>query len=185
LLAVRADATGIEMWAYGDGVFCIHFQDGSSEIFDLEWNKNIPFYPIYATTLGKQIELIDSFVAAHAEKEKPYINNWTKIDTEGKCDFRQCSNDIFYGIDGFRYGYFHEIKKIKSVSIFSDGVKLFLKNESESNRYNYIELIKQLTDFKSLTGDFVKRRVRKVMSGLEKEGYLPMDDFSMATILVN
>jgi hypothetical protein len=72
--------------------------------------------------------------------------------------------------------------ELQSVVICSDGAESFF---SGAEPYDQIAVIKEITSFKVWTGEFVKRRLSRLLSDFAKKGVEPLDDISCSAIHIN
>lgn len=186
LITVQRYKNFVEAQVFGDGVVVFRYEDGSLLIESFAWNDNTPFYPFYSAELGKSLGLLARFEQFHSKALFPLTRTTVKVSANGQvvtsryeCDMTEALKGISVLIELCT----SELQLV-SVTIFSDGVHQFVQKENETLSYDYIDLVKQCTDFKSLQGDFLKRRVRKVLANMEKQGYYPYDDFSAVSLLV-
>ena len=75
------------------------------------------------------------------------------------------------------------IKDIKSISLFSDGIDSFVDYNNQK-KIEKQDIIDKFTSFKTTSGEFVKRRLRRELDDLYKNRIFNTDDVSMSTILL-
>jgi hypothetical protein len=73
-----------------------------------------------------------------------------------------------------------DMDNIKSISLFTDGVKTLLPNSSNMPKKSMEYIIKELIRFPLTNGEFVNRRCMKFIK--IHQDYHFYDDFSMATL---
>jgi hypothetical protein len=158
----RNKVTDIEI--YNDG-FCIIKHENEIYVYRIYYQENWPYYLLYT----------------QSDLQYTKLNN-TKIVELAVLD----ENFEINSFDKFEYDYTHIFKyrlfntsNIKYVLIASDGIEQFKRK----NEYiPYIDIIKEICGFKSLAGEFLKRRMKTLMKDYEKEGIYPADDVSIGGI---
>lgn len=163
-----ADNLGIYATLYGDGVIVAAYKDGRITACRAEWDNNTPYYPMMS---DKQ-----SFIDYHKDNELPFKVETTSsynnsIWTEG-IDSAYTYYNINSGMKGInRYFFPYDMN---FVGIFSDGV-------CQISGVDWKDAVRELIAFKNPVGEFVKRRVIKMV----KNGYHPLDDLSCIALHVN
>jgi hypothetical protein len=79
--------------------------------------------------------------------------------------------------------YFEELyttTNIEWIALMSDGVHSF--QDANKKEIDYTTIVKTLTDFKTNTGDFVKRRLNRFTKECKKLQWTHYDDVSLAAI---
>ena len=157
----------------GDGAVAWKYPDGSVEMMLFDWGKpgqnNPPFYPAYA--------MFDPALAAFNE-------HYSEDSSEALYGIRHKmagSDTVLLGID------YHSLEEgiegirlpipneAVAVAVFTDGVTrvpgLFWGN-----------VIQELTAFKSMRGEFMKRRMLRFMEDYATSSSRPGDDLACAAI---
>jgi len=148
----------------GDGVIAVKNKSGILDILNLEYDNNAPMYYSY---LMNKVRLDKFEEVSKLKITRTSISDSIELKEEYECK----TNDIIikYNTD-----------EISSISLFSDGVKTF--RDKEGKEINYIEIVKQLTDFKNKNGEFVKKQLN-IFNRNNKE-LLHSDDFSFSAIII-
>lgn len=71
------------------------------------------------------------------------------------------------------------INNLEYILLVSDGLESFNNGFTD---IKFIELVKDLTDFKNVNGSFIERKVKRILKNYEKEGFYPSDDISVGGI---
>jgi len=147
----------IEINIHGDGSFFIEYIDGSYRWYNIHFPNNAPFYPNYY--LNKQ--RMENY------KSKNEVFILTSILENEECNIEIEESilkaDSFYDFD--------KPDKIKSIMISSDGLSSFGLSFDEAYQY--------FSSFKTKKGEFIKRRAKRALKELEKEGFTNFDDVSI------
>lgn len=171
LVAVLLDEEskqGVEV-IFGDGVIIHHHANGGLYVTNAEWPDNTPIYPSnHLFDLGAMASHIRYLIASGQRVKysvdigtnEPMVMNKSPLDIE---------KGFWRPIDA---------NHVTSISVCSDGIEQFAVEISAR------EVAEELTNFKNLAGNFVKRRCLKGLKTLADNGHVPIDDFSMATIYV-
>lgn len=160
----------------GDGA--VAFADKKSDIClsIFEWDRNMPFYPAYDE------DHYASFINAHGGDPSALAlirEDW-QFSLE-KNEYRT-GDKIFYSIeDGIRGITFpvsvEDINNLAYIAIFTDGVR-------QIDGIDFKSTVKELLSFKSLTGEFAKRRMIRFIQESRECGKGPVDDIAYAVIRV-
>ncbi len=166
---VNDDLVDVKIFGDGNLIFC--YGNDETYHYELKYSNNAPFYLSYYFDIDRQNQYIASLTSVSIKSEKLYFNN--KIEEE-----------IKYFNDAFDYTFTirdHQYKNLKYVCIASDGLSSFF-NKSTGENIPIDRVVKDVIAFKNHTGEFVKRRMYKLMKDYEKEGIVNYDDVSVAAI---
>lgn len=200
----------VSLFLYGDGNVIIKSDVvGESNYEETSWanseySNNRPFYPSYhaiKSRLNGYLNLCDS------EEGKYIVNIIYKIgmnDTLSSSKTTKKIKDSYHqSLDGRKVKHANTTFKesttpldfdtiiqthttestIKTVIITSDGLTTFTKKENgETLVYDSEKLIDKIADFKNFNGQFLHRRMNRVMKELHEEGYENFDDLSIGVI---
>jgi len=159
----------------GDGIILIEDSDGKNSIFDFEFNLNYPFYINYLINEECFEDFCNLTDPETKEKNSLYIKHYFDIkNNEYKLlEPKDNSNITLFEFD---------INDLNKISICSDGIK-YIKNDSNINCNKY-DFIKNLYDFKTTAGVFLKRSCFSLFESLEKKSFKNYDDISIGTFLI-
>lgn len=160
----------VHVYMYGDGSVVVNYNDGTYVIHTVTYPENAPDYIAYRlnprirsqyyTMVGRGgFNLQSSYVSEN------WCNNTTKEDTTSEYQ-----------------SFYFPIEKVSNITIFSDGIDSFRKTGEEYQEKIVIDYVKNLHNFKSYAGEFIKKRCKGFLREVNGLGYTNMDDFSMATI---
>jgi len=159
-----------------DSIYNIMFGDGSIIITDKEneisyfksisYDGNAPYYLSYLLDSERK-ELYDNSVKN--KKTEIYSNVFEKEEFINNATI----------ISHMQYA----LKNINSFFMTSDGIESFY-NYKTNERVPSIEIVKELINIKSKNGEFIKRRVRRMMEDLAKNNIYNSDDLSVCGFLV-
>jgi hypothetical protein len=155
----------------GDGVLAVEHKTGEIDIIKYEWDKNIPFYLAYRDNLTPFISAHGGDRNANKLFEEYYLYGSDKI--------LYCSNPYKYSINEGIQGISIPLTGgEKNIAIFTDGV-------TQIDQYDWREAVLAMLKFKTLDGEFAKRRAIREIKNSFKRGKGPQDDFSYAVIRVS
>jgi hypothetical protein len=158
----------------GDGVGAFVLADGSLQIFKADWAGNMPWYPAYVLR-GRE-----DFIAAHAQHADAFsVEKW--VSAPGDSSSLRWDETTSMSAASFPYEDGWEaqvVAPLRAVAVFSDGV-------CQVDGMSWQRVVLELLAFRSTAGDFVKRRVNRFLRDAEKIGRGPIDDISMACILID
>ena len=146
------------VYMYGDGT--ITYIDINDQVHnvDVNYSHNAPFYPSYLVDKARS----EQYRALSAEAYKTvHINNDCRDEGITIPTVIKLPTDI-----------------LKILMIASDGVSSFVNIESQEIIDMSIAT-KAFSDFKNTKGDFVKRKVKRVLKTMAKNGIVNGDDISI------
>jgi serine/threonine protein phosphatase PrpC len=153
---------------YGDGVSITKFKNGNIKISNICFEQGYPNYLSYRL-------------------DKARYENYKSINQiqkhEGYFNFESTDNYEF--IIDYLGGHYN-LNLIEWIILTSDGIHSFYKKDENGKRtsIDFLEIAKQLVDFKNFHGVFVERHVRSLIKRLEKQNIFHYDDFSVAGLYV-
>lgn len=161
----------------GDGIIAFLNKKGDVHMSCFEWNKNIPFYPAYAE------DHYASFVDAHGGKPNALAltrEDWKFLSEEKEY---KAVNKILYSIeDGMKGIIFpvsaKDIDDIAYIAVFTDGVR-------QVDGIEWKSVVMELMSFKSLAGEFAKRRMIRFIQNSREIGKGPIDDIGYSVIRIS
>ena len=169
---------------YGDGLIFV-VSNGESKLIEINFSSNMPFY--YAYTLNKRNS--DHYFKQN-EGEKKRIREIHFKDARFKEKKSENGTDIPFCEENYENTVhipkFFELieldsednsKGIEFIGISSDGLSSFI-NRSTRELVGLNTIIPQVFSFKSLAGEFLNRRMKRMVSDLSKESIFPSDDLS-------
>jgi hypothetical protein len=158
----------------GDGAAAFVYADGAMTIAKVEWQNNMPPYLAYRDdgyrgfikAHGGELAFACEFEGVHLDPAGVQTGEWKSSRPVGSAlDHRSI---ILWPSNGH----------VKLVAVFTDGVM-------QVDGMHWTQVIRELLSFKSLTGDFVKRRMRRF---LEPKGgevqRIAQDDIGCAAIQI-
>jgi hypothetical protein len=150
---------------YGDGVIFKKEKDSPNiELCEISFSHNAPYYLNYKTDFKR-----DSLYLKNSSEEICCRTGFAIGDHNIPV---ADAIPAFYTINGGEPDF---------IGIASDGISQLL-NRNTGTMLPTEEVIKNLTDFKTTNGQFVKRRVKRAMDEYAKNGIIPVDDLSLAVI---
>ncbi len=159
----------------GDGAVAWKFRDGRIATTLYEWDGNMPYYPVYTN-----LDLVE-FVKAHGgdlEAER-LTRTFVSFDAAGSQSGEEISRlTLREGITGITEEVtVEELKELDVMALYSDGV-------SQIGDAKWFEVVRSLVSYKSLEGEFAKRRIIRALRDYERSGKKLADDISTAAIRV-
>jgi len=160
----------------GDGAFAVKLRNGRIIMSKFEWMGNMPYYPAYKN--GS----LDGFIQAHGNEldvVRLVEEVWQK-DHEGEMVMASLNEyALSDGIQGISFNISEQMLKeeLEFIAIFSDGI-------AQIDGVDWREAILEFTNFKSVKGEFAKRRMIRGIKLAETKGKGPLDDISYAVIRI-
>lgn len=181
LLIIIAIEKEIFIFMWGDGVIIERYTPPEhpdspplSLITKIDYSANAPFYLVSDLKKYKDFLLNDKGIA----EPKRIIENYR--DDEKVRD--EVSLAFFLPFYSPYVSKNTNKGNMVSVSICSDGI-LSYKNENK-NPVDFLKIVPELTQFKSKSGEFVKKRMAFFKKSIQKKQWTHFDDIATATIIM-
>ena len=188
VLIAQATTKTITVTAWGDGFIVLRKRNGTFETHKITFRtkdgKPSP-YPVYLAYFmdcpitGWETKLIERL--EHVMVQSP-IREIVKVSSDGSAEVMQerVAGNRAYTIEA-------PTEEYDMVMVLSDGLDSFYRTETMGTWKQTLEVdpfhvINDLMTFKSMKGDFLQRRVQKLLKGYERENIRHADDFSVAAI---
>ncbi len=170
LLSLRlAHDAYIDVHVYGDGFIFMKTISDQLYIFEVDYSNNMPFYPSYYLTDDRVFSYKEIAERQFAVRRVEAFRNYEVLyDSPQIYDLQE--------------PYFMRNSNIDFIGIATDGLSSFQRNKYES--IPAINIIKKICDFKSFNGDFLKRRMNKIMKEFSKENIDHYDDVTIAVMKI-
>lgn len=150
----------IYVYVYGDGVVLARNNHNEIHYHEIEFTHNAPYYLNYWRDSARQAEYA-------AYKLEPLILKDSRTQKALKCRYDTPLSFCF------------PITEYQSVMLASDGIK-----QCYHLQQGYIVPVMQAAEaflsFKSIEGEFVKRRALRALQDYARDGIVPADDLSLA-----
>jgi hypothetical protein len=160
----------------GDGVIAEKFIDGTIRITEIEWADNTPFYPAYRWNasarqaffdrLGERTDAAAGVRTIEVRKQNEALERISSVQV--MLPFATVEN-------GFYLDLASDLANLQAVAVFSDGV-------SRIGDLDTAAACAELLAFRTLRGEFVKRRCLRAIETFAQRGWSLGDDLSMAAI---
>lgn len=179
-LAAIVDGKELKLFAAGDGHLVIGWNSGEVSHLKVDYPAGFPYYLSYS--------LDECRLKAFRQKEQRREEE-CRIFLPEEEEYIGCSTEKKVSLEG-ESGYLAlELEKVRFVALFSDGIDSFYSlKQTESGkqtlRESSYDLLPELLAIKQPAGEFVKRRVKRFMTNMEKRGIHHFDDFSYAALIL-
>lgn len=159
----------IHVYAYGDGYILTCDLEGDVRSVQLSFARNMPYYVSYWLDKSRREDY-----AAINEGDATALT--IREIQGGQERVRQTHYDepLVFSFDNNAFS---------AIALASDGVSSLMRIGGQQ-KIPASSVIEQLMAYKTTKGDFVKRRVRRMLKTYEKEGIYPTDDLAVATLLI-
>lgn len=158
----------------GDGVVAYKTLGGHIVMYRYDWADNRPFYPAYVK------DNLERFIADHGGNINTARLTCTCCE-HSQDGFTQPTQKAFTlgeGIRGITIPFPPEdIQNLDCVAVFSDGV-------TQIEGLDWKDAVMQLLAFKTIEGEFAKRRMIRVIKDAQKTGRGCLDDIAYAVVRV-
>lgn len=166
------------VFGWGDGVIIERYRDRdgmeSQVICDIDFSGNAPFYLVYDQENYKK-----NLQEKGYDEPLTYFSYHYKNLSE-KEGFASAKKERFS--DGKPYQWLGR-GNLFSITICSDGVKSFLDINKEP--IELMTIIPEIVDYKSIDGEFVKKRMFFLKRKVQKNNWSHSDDISCGTIFID
>jgi serine/threonine protein phosphatase PrpC len=157
----------IHIHMYGDGCIFSRSLDGTTRLMTIEYTQNSPYYLTYLTDSERQAlyskMLIDKTVVINNSEEKEQTIKLPNYEE-------------------FLYSFDLDIYSL--ILISSDGISSFIKPEENKTELILPQtVIDSCIAFKTMNGDFLKRRMNRQMKTFLAEGINHYDDLSVGVFI--
>ena len=166
----------LRCFAYGDGCIILGTKGtNSTRFFNISYETNAPFYLTYSASSKKKEGYFEKFGDGKKKTEYqclfPTFNQHNdKIDQKEIITNPVTEPFVYYG----------EFFKDDYILVMTDGIEQFMTPNGVKK--TVVDVVEELTSFKSYAGEFVKRRTGRVLKDLKIQGFENVDDFSIAGI---
>lgn len=160
----------------GDGVIAFKNKNGDIKIHRYDWMDNAPYYPAYA---ARPTDFI-SFHGGDVNANRMTKQSWLVKKAGG--DFQDLGTEditLGNGMRGVTVTLLkEELAEIEFVAIYTDGI-------TQIDGLEWKKAVCESLAFKSSEGEFVKRRMNRMVKDVQGHGRGPMDDLSAAIIKIS
>lgn len=160
----------VHVYAYGDGCLVQVDREGTLRAMQLSYQKNMPYYLSYWIDKPRR----ESYLASNQGGKAVLTIRQTTAQHE---EIIQCDYDA-------PLVFSFALATTRLVALASDGVSSFYQAETQI-KIPVWDVCTELVGYKTTKGDFVKRRVRRMLKDYEQQGIAPTDDLSVATLLIS
>lgn len=157
---------------HGDGVVAVKHRSGRIHLKRFDWLDNTPFYPAYAGGARER------FVEVHGGDLRGHrLTGIDVILAPGQPPHTwNSTHALWIGMHPSAQRLLN-FDEIEFIAVFSDGI-------TQIENVDWKDAVVDLMSFKSMTGEFCKRRCMAALRKWREVGKGPIDDFSMAAIRV-
>ena len=159
----------------GDGVVALKYRDGHIKMSRYLWADNMPFYPSY------DYDSINNFVKAHGGDLDALRLFRTTVSTRLDGTIAEAEDKEFTlreGLNGVLTRLsLEELAQLEFIAVFSDGV-------TQIDNVDWKDAVTRFLSFKSLEGEFAKRRMMWEIKSLQKTSKGPIDDIAYAVVRI-
>lgn len=171
-IALQVSKSGAEIYVQGDGAIVFKYRNSAMRVLTFSWENNQPYYPAY--------ELLNSadFYAAHSAT--PMTQSEYRIDDTGQVvSVETCVFSISEICPLLHLSYSLEEfgDDLEYIAILSDGCE-------QIDGLKWLDFVQECLAFKTIKGDFLKRRMIRLLKNMTQNGQRVMDDISMAVIRI-
>jgi len=160
----------------GDGHFIFRKRTGEIVDYKVSYKNSMPSYLSYKLDLSRGL-LYDEYIAKESPVAKVVC---TIIKPNGEIvDSGDCVDDSL----SF-YNTFHNIKDYDMSLISTDGIDSF-QNIKTGESVVITDVLKEIMNFKVMTPQFLKRRIKRMVETFNKNNIYNFDDISLGAIFID
>ena len=164
LMLAWVEDNQVHVYVYGDGSLLLRDAAGKCHTVDIDFTHNAPYYLSYWQDKVR--------CAAYAKlNETPHT---LRIK-----DSRENAMQSLPFYEPIRFSF--NLNDYPVVALASDGVSAFM-NKTEQKNIKSDVITADFLDFKSFEGDFVQRRLNRLLKQYAEQGIYPMDDVALAVL---
>ncbi len=163
----------LHSFAWGDGKIFYKYKNENGFLTDIGFVSNAPYYLSYGVNPQRDSGYEKAFGSLYADIV-PY-----NVKPDGLVAIQQ---DIMTRQKSF-YEKLEQVSTVLShATVFTDGVDTFHNKDDMDIKMPKHNIYTQLSQYKSVHGDFVQRRMNGAIKFCKKEGWQHFDDIAVATI---
>lgn len=167
-------------WGYicfGDGVAVLRYPDGGSRVFRAEYESGAPYYLSYNMSKERDLAYRETY-------DQSRVNTITDFGPDGNKVRRRTNR--WEPFTDYTHFMSHDIVIDPPIQIvlFSDGVDSYEHFDEVGNRTprDCIDVVQEAMLYKSMSGEFVKRRMRAMGKSMAARSFKHYDDVSCAAV---
>lgn len=161
LMVAFVEEHHVRVCIWGDGFVFYKYKNELPEFQKIEYSQEAPFYLSY--------QLDDDRMKFYQE----LVNNGSIIKTESF----ETGTATVPVMEPTEFGIYRE--NLEYVMLSTDGIGTFILNNTPVDQ---VKINERVTSFKRLNGEFIGRRINRMMKENEKGGIKHYDDFTIAGI---
>lgn len=162
LIASFVNKKQVYVYMYGDGAVFYRDREGEFDLINVEYSHNAPYYLSYRLDKRR-----DSHYKSISGKEEKIVTRNSVREMESIYEPTVITIPV---------------EALFSLVIVSDGVSSFI-NTTNAQVIDTESIVKILGSFRNTNGDFVKRRIKRALKVMSKQGVYNGDDLSMAAMV--
>lgn len=162
---------------YGDGMLVVENSNGCLETVNISYSLNSPYYLSYKINPKRKLD----YHAMKVTKRVLNFSEYTNIQEE---------HPQYNIAEEIAYDHIFSLKidlskkDYKKIMICTDGIESFLKENEKPTQKELLKILRSCLDFKTTAGEFLKRRMSRVLKDLKSEGWDHYDDLTAGAILL-
>jgi serine/threonine protein phosphatase PrpC len=164
LMVAWVEDNQVNVYVYGDGSILLRDAAGKSHTINVNFTHNAPYYLSYWQDKVR--------CAAYAKLNK--TPHTLRID-----DSRETAVQNLPFYEPIRFSF--DLNEYPVVALASDGVSAFM-NQTDQQSLSSRAMTADFLDFKGFEGDFVQRRLNRLLKQYAQQDIYPMDDVALAVL---
>ena len=187
LLYLNKENKQFYVFGFGDGNVLIKKTNKDFLHYNYNYPSNFPFYLSYYLNDSSYSEIYKEYenfrlrfpeTTSYLQKKETLYHNGVRLNTK-------LTN--LFSPEGFYHTF--PAEDIEWIMIASDGIETFqsITNEEKTDNKDFgvDNVTLEMAKVKSLKGEFIQRRINRMLKEFKKQGYSHSDDLSVAGIAIN
>lgn len=168
LLVAWCDGTTVYVHLYGDGCIVTRREDGGVAVIQVEYAGNAPYFLSYLLD-AERLALYQEAIGDPLEAQS--VEYWNETGTTTRRERFDTPTVFNFSLATFPI-----------VAVATDGLHSFVNVETDQP-VDLLTVAREMQNFDSLNGDFVKRRVRKALVEYSRQWVFNLDDLGLGAFV--
>lgn len=152
----------VNIYMWGDGVVYYKYKNGEYSFYSVDYTPELPYYLSYSLNTKNN-------------------ENYCRLSSGGKITKIECNGGVSSYVTALDHTQLSiSLRDLEYVLISTDGASSFINKDNKPISEKTID--DEINSFKRLNGEFLGRRMNRMIKNLAKEGINHYDDFTVAGI---
>lgn len=175
LLLAYVESGLLHFVAFGDGYLIIKSKTGHDKFIQLSYKQNAPYY----LTVHENPDIQTEWKRVYSENELE-AKSYQYFKSLNPFDAKFGYSDLLWSLPFFTLAF--QVDDIEMVMVSSDGIGTFCRG-NDRMLIPPEDIIDEMMDVKVKNGEFIKRRMKKMLEKHARENTFNLDDVSVAAMI--